>query len=95
MSLLWLKGPSGDPFQYYCADDGINIPSIAGKLQLKETSVELNGVLVGLPNGGNIPLANAAVFLNGLGGSAETAIPVTGQVAGEFPPWRGVLRLRR
>ena len=85
MPVLWFKGPEGRPFRFQCGPDGINIPSLAGKLQLKDRPLELNGVVVDFNSSGYIALEAVNEFLDGLGGSSEAAIPVTGQAAGEYP----------
>eukprot|EP00882_Tetradesmus_deserticola_P012921 GHRQ01013697.1.p1 GENE.GHRQ01013697.1~~GHRQ01013697.1.p1 ORF type:complete len:392 (+),score=98.85 GHRQ01013697.1:270-1445(+) len=81
MAVLWVKKPGGDPFRYPVGPQGIFIPRLAEALQLRASSLLLNGLLPEFSSPGYMSLAEAESYLPGLGGSADTAIPVTGEPA--------------
>jgi hypothetical protein len=86
MPLYWFKGPVGEPFQFQCGPDGIHVPRLADEVKLKPSPLKLNGVVVDFDKGsGYLSIQDAQEFIQDLGGSTETAIPVDGQPAGEWP----------
>ena len=80
MSLLWFKGPDGDPFQVLC-ERGLHVPGLADELHLKARPLKLNGVVVEFDSSTGYMFDTA--FLADLGATRESAIQVTGQPAGE------------
>lgn len=82
--VYWFKGPSGEAFKVACASDGIDIPGISERLDLKPRTIQLNGVMIMYDsNNGFIPLTHVKSFISGLGDTEEHAIPVDGKPAGE------------
>ena len=83
--IRWFKAPSGEAFQFECGPQGINVPRLAEKVQLKASPLEINGVVVDFhQQDGYKPLNEAAVIIGDLGRSEDNPIPVSGQPAGEF-----------
>ena len=83
--IWWFKAPSGEAFQFECGPQGINVPRLAEKVQLKASPLEINGVVVDFhQQDGYKPLNEAAVIIGDLGRSEDNPIPVSGQPAGEL-----------
>lgn len=81
----WFKGPAGGAFRFECGSEGIHIPSLAAKVQLKVRPLELNGVVVDFNQQTGYKdyksLEEAAGVIGELGSSAQNPIQVSGQPA--------------